>query len=156
MTDDPASAPPDDAPGRSDPSQVAHSVGVVLFDDAGNVLLQLREDRPDIVYPNVWAIPSGSVEPGESTVDAARRELLEETGYQAGELTYLVTLENGPQRADYFLGHYDGVQPIECNEGQAMRLFALDAALALPSPWWVGRVLRQAARVLGIEPRDTP
>ena len=132
---------------------VSASVGIVLVNDAGEVLLQLREDRPDIVYPNVWAIPSGSVEPGESIDEAARRELLEETGYRAGGLTHLVTLESGGQRADYLIGRYDGAQPIECNEGQAMRFFSLAGALELPGPWWVGTVLRHAARRLGIETR---
>ena len=81
-------------------------------------------------------------------------ELLEETGYRVGALTHVVTLERSGQRADYFLGRYDGARPIACYEGQAMRFFTLAEALALPSPWWVGRVLRHAASRLGIEPRD--
>ena len=36
-------------------------------------------------------IPAGKVDPGEGPETCARRELLEETGYEAGEIRYLYT-----------------------------------------------------------------
>lgn len=37
----------------------------------------------------ILEVPAGCVEPGENMEEAARRELLEETGYEAGELQFL-------------------------------------------------------------------
>lgn len=49
---------------------------VCLLEDGGRVLLQNRKKEDW----HGWALPGGHVEPGESFVDAAIREMQEETG----------------------------------------------------------------------------
>ena len=56
--------------------------GVFIFKD-GKVLLQKRRDNL------CWAIHGGGVEIGEKVEDAAKRELLEETGLIANKLELL-------------------------------------------------------------------
>lgn len=47
--------------------------------DAPEFLL-LRRSRDEKVYPGLWQFVTGKVRPGEHAVDAARREMEEETG----------------------------------------------------------------------------
>ena len=51
----------------------------VIRDEEGRVLVcKMAEDRG--VFPGSWALPGGGVEPGESLVEALRREIHEELG----------------------------------------------------------------------------
>src|SRR3954453_7449849 len=74
------------------------AAGVVVQAPDGKVLLQRRTDD------SLWGLPGGALEPGESLEDAARRELLEETGLVASELT-LLDVYSG---ADFFLEYPNG------------------------------------------------
>jgi ADP-ribose pyrophosphatase len=62
------------------------AVGAVVFKDE-RVLLVRRGQPPS---EDLWAIPGGSVEIGETMQEAAEREILEETGItvRAGEPVY--------------------------------------------------------------------
>jgi 8-oxo-dGTP diphosphatase len=57
---------------------------VILLNRRGEVLLVLRDDRPDIPCPNTWALLGGYIEPGESPEQALLRELREEIGVELG------------------------------------------------------------------------
>lgn len=54
-----------------------------LFEYDGKILLLHRHAHK--LEGNKWGVPGGKVDPGESPLDAMRRELKEETGYEANE-----------------------------------------------------------------------
>lgn len=70
-------------------SKIFVTVDAVIFRKAGNgheILFIQRKNEP---FRGQWAIPGGFVDEGEDLPDAARRELREETGLEAGEVEQL-------------------------------------------------------------------
>src|SRR5205823_10718939 len=75
------------------------AAGVLVHDPDKGVLLIYRHRF--IVDRWGWEVPAGRVDAGESPVDAARREALEETGWRVtGELEPLCSFEPMSGRAD--------------------------------------------------------
>lgn len=56
----------------------------------GRVLLVKRRNEPDA---GLWGFPGGHVDLGETAMDAAVRELFEETGVHARSLRYLTNVD---------------------------------------------------------------
>lgn len=52
-----------------------------------------------------WEVPAGSVDPGEDRLAAARRELREETGYEASEMKELAPSFDSMNGASDAIGH---------------------------------------------------
>lgn len=62
-------------------------IGIVPFTDNDEVIL-IRQFRPPL-NGFVIELPAGLVDKGESFEQAVRRELIEETGYEAGDVQFL-------------------------------------------------------------------
>jgi dATP pyrophosphohydrolase len=56
-------------------------VSVFSFDNNVPMYLLLRRSKSETIYPDIWQIVTGSIEPGETALAASLRELKEETGY---------------------------------------------------------------------------
>jgi len=102
------------------------SVGIVARRD-GRILL-IHQYRVTIDR-NVWGIPSGGVDAGEAVVDAARRELEEETGLQATSMRPLVAYNPSYGATNQLFETFLAEDPVETgrqfdeNEVMAMRWF---------------------------------
>ena len=60
--------------------------GVLLVNEQNQLLLQRRADN------GLWGYPGGSMEPGESFEDCAKREVREETGFICENLVHYINL----------------------------------------------------------------
>lgn len=70
------------------------AAAIIVLDD-GRYLMQLRDDKPGIFFPDHWGMFGGAIEPGETTEQALRRELLEELGHDTGSVTYFTRMTFG-------------------------------------------------------------
>jgi 8-oxo-dGTP pyrophosphatase MutT (NUDIX family) len=75
MTESGASRPP-----TSPRLHPRDAVAAIIVVERQGYLLQLRDNRPDIFFPDHWGLFGGAIEPGESEEAALRRELAEEIG----------------------------------------------------------------------------
>ena len=98
---------------------------VILLREDGAALLQLRDNKEGLRNAGMWVPPGGHAEPGETIEMCARREFLEETDYNCSDLQWLTGFEDHVEgwptyQLTVFWTCYDGVQRIQCNEGQAL------------------------------------
>lgn len=137
---------------------MAADVVVVAESPEPSVLL-IRRRNP----PPGWAIPGGFVDPAEDLIDAARRELYEETGLEPPQLEQLATFGH-PNRDPrgrtisvvYGARLQHAALPAAGDDAAAARWFpltTLPTTLAFDHASILAQVLPQLARASQSEPR---
>ncbi len=106
---------------------------LILYTTTGQILLQHR--TPDAFsLPNHWAFFGGGIEAGESTMEALKREVLEELSFHV-QIPYFLMAQTVRDGEDLntkyvFVEQYQN-QPLHLGEGQAMGWFSPDDTHAL-------------------------
>ncbi|GAB2951528.1 hypothetical protein GCM10027280_44910 [Micromonospora polyrhachis] len=86
------------------PPEPLRCAGALIVDDDGRIFFQRRSPHRRL-FPNVWDIVGGHLEPGEDTEDALHREVTEETGWTVSHVLGLV--------GEYRYTGNDGIERIE-------------------------------------------
>ena len=98
-------------------------VAVAMLHRHGLWLLQLRDDIEGIIAPGCWGVFGGHLDPGESPETGLRRELDEEIGLRADQLTPWF-LDRDPSRLLHvFVGPLPvPIEALTLREGQDLTL----------------------------------
>ena len=122
------------------------AVGVVCL--RGDSVLLIRRGTPP--RQGEWSLPGGRIEPGERAVDAALRELGEETGIQA-EITGLIDVVDGlfPEAGRHYVlidyaARWVSGEPVAGDDALEARFVALDEVDSLIEWSETRRIIRLA------------
>jgi 8-oxo-dGTP diphosphatase len=122
------------------------AVGVVCL--RGDSVLLIRRGTPP--RQGEWSLPGGRIEPGERAVEAALRELREETGVEAG-ITGLIDVVDGlfPEAGRHYVlidyaARWVSGEPVAGDDALEARFVALDEVESLIEWSETRRIIRLA------------
>jgi 8-oxo-dGTP diphosphatase len=106
---------------------IPKGTSLIFVNDRGQVLLLLRDDNPAISYPNMWDLPGGRVEDGETPKVCIRREMREELGLEIEDIQPFAVVRFDDRTEYVFWKRMNlAIDSIRLTEGQRMRWFSRD------------------------------
>lgn len=106
---------------------------LAIIDDKVVLVRQFRHP----IGRQLWEVPAGIIDPGEEPIDAAKRELAEETGYTAQKWTFMGKVLPVPGYSSEWLYLYlaegltPGNQRLDESEELTVHCLPLDTVLAM-------------------------
>lgn len=131
---------------EAQPPGTAEAASVIFVNAKGELLLRLRDDRPDILFPAKWDLIGGAIEDGESPEDAAVRETLEELGLVLEHFLYWGDVR-GIVLIHVFLAPLDvPAESLDLTEGERVAWFAPEDIDGLPLVPYMVRLIPEFVR----------
>ena len=108
--------------------------GLLIENAKGEILLQLRDDKPGLEYPNCWGTFGGQVEEGETPQEALIREIREELDYdvERPELYRVYSFEGYDIYMFSTIDKKITLNDLDVREGQRAEFFSREAAKKIP------------------------
>lgn len=102
--------------------------GIILINSNNEVLLLLRDNKPEIPFPNQWDIPGGKIEDGETPDVTIKREMFEELGLKSLSGFQLFKIYKSDELTDFVFWKRINLNPDEIvlTEGQKLKYFSFD------------------------------
>ena len=102
---------------------------IIFVNDQEKVLLFLRDNIPDIPYPNMWDVPGGHVENGETPEQCIIREMKEEMDLDLDDFHLFSVMEFADRREYTFWKKANlDIHQIRLTEGQRLKWFTENEA----------------------------
>src|SRR5579859_5489557 len=105
----------------------SETTSIILINDKNQVLLHLRDDKPTIPYPNMWGLPGGHIEEGETPNQCIIREMKEELGIEFDPVSFVTAAQwsFGFEYTFWARANFE-IKDITLTEGQAIGWFTFD------------------------------
>lgn len=99
--------------------------GILMLNSNNELLMLLRDNIPDIPFPNMWDIPGGRVEPGEIPEETVKREMMEEMELKLEKISLFKVYETDDLIDNVFWTRIDLIpEEIDLLEGQKISYFS--------------------------------
>ena len=103
---------------------------IILKNKKGQILLYLRDNKPNIPFPRHWDLFGGYIEEGETPEDALVREVKEELAYNLKEYKFFKKYEclegdAHPNIKYVYVGKVDKpIEELTLQEGEKLQFFS--------------------------------
>lgn len=103
--------------------------GIIFVNDKNQVLLFLRDDKPEISYPNMWDVLGGHVDQDETPKDCIIHEMKEEIDLELKDFHLLCEKEFDDRiEFTYWKKVNFDIEKINLMEGQKLKWFTREQA----------------------------
>lgn len=117
---------------------------IIFVNEKEQILLFLRDNKPDLPYPNMWDVPGGHVEANESPDECIIREMKEEMDVDIDEFDLFSKVEFEDRIEYTFWAKADfDINVIVLVEGQKLKWFTRDDAKQTPLAYGFNEILEE-------------
>ena len=117
---------------------------IIFVNEKEQILLFLRDNKPDLPYPNMWDVPGGHVEANESPDECIIREMKEEMDLDIDEFDLFSKVEFEDRIEYTFWAKADfDIHEIVLLEGQKLKWFTRDDAKQTPLAYGFNEIVEK-------------